>query len=47
VSAYSHVDAQVPDAIINLKSVFKIGANNLFNTHYYSLGGGPHIGGLY
>ncbi len=47
VPAYSNVDAQVSYAIVNLKSVVKIGANNLFNTYYYSFGGGPHIGGLY
>ena len=31
----------------NLQLILKLGASNIFNQYYYSILGGPQIGGLY
>ena len=41
------VDAQVSYRMPNIKSVFKLGANNLLNQYYRTAAGNPSIGGLY
>lgn len=41
------VDAQVSYKLPSYKSIFKIGANNLFNDYYRNAAGNPSIGGLY
>lgn len=41
------VDAQVSYRLPKIKSVFKVGANNLFNEYYRTAAGNPSIGGLY
>ncbi|MCW3462863.1 TonB-dependent receptor [Chitinophaga nivalis] len=47
VPAYSTVDAQVTYRVPKLKTSFKLGASNLFNTAYFQYVGGPTIRGLY
>ena len=47
VKAYSTVDAQVSYKISSIKSMFKLGATNLFNKYYKNAYGNPEIGGLY
>jgi outer membrane receptor protein involved in Fe transport len=41
------LDAQVSYKLPRIKSVFKIGANNLLNEYYRTAAGNPSIGGLY
>jgi len=41
------LDAQVSYRLPKIKSVFKIGANNLLNQYYRTAAGNPSIGGLY
>jgi iron complex outermembrane receptor protein len=47
VPAYSSLDAQVTYRITSLKSLIKVGANNMLNHYYTSFLGGPSIGGMY
>lgn len=47
VPAYSSLDAQVTLRIPAIKSLIKLGANNLLNHYYTSFLGGPSIGGMY
>jgi iron complex outermembrane receptor protein len=47
IKAYSLVDAQVSYKVPSLKSIVKVGANNLFNYHIYQAYGSPTIGGIY
>jgi outer membrane receptor protein involved in Fe transport len=41
------LDAQVSYRMPNIKSIFKLGANNLANQYYRTAAGNPSIGGLY
>ncbi|WP_192347766.1 TonB-dependent receptor [Algoriphagus sp. Y33] len=47
IDAYSMVDAQLSYRLPQLKSVVKIGANNLFNNQVFQAFGSPTVGGLY
>jgi outer membrane receptor protein involved in Fe transport len=47
VPAYATVDAQVSYLFTKASVRIKTGASNIFNHYYYSIAGGPHIGGLY
>lgn len=47
VPAYATVDLQVNYSFSKINSKIKVGASNLFNHYYYSIAGGPHIGGFY
>lgn len=47
LSAFNVIDAQVNYKIPNIKSVIKVGANNLLNKYYLNGLGNPSIGGLY
>ena len=47
IDAYSVVDAQISYNLQNVKSILKIGANNLFNNQIYQAYGSPSIGGVY
>lgn len=47
IEAYSMVDAQVSYRLPQLKSVVKIGANNLFDNQVFQAFGSPTVGGLY
>lgn len=47
IEAYSVVDAQMSYRVANLKSVIKLGANNLFNNQVYQAFGSPSIGAVY
>ncbi len=47
INAYSIVDAQVSYKVLPMKSVFKFGANNIFNTQVYQAYGSPSIGAIY
>lgn len=47
INAYSIVDAQVSYKIPSIKSVFKLGANNLLNNQVYQAYGSPAIGAIY
>jgi outer membrane receptor for ferrienterochelin and colicin len=47
IEAYSLVDAQISYKLSNIKSVIKLGANNLFNQQIYQAYGSPSIGGIY
>ncbi len=47
VPAYGAVDAFMSYKFTSIKSLFKIGATNLFNKYYRSAFGNPQIGGLY
>jgi iron complex outermembrane receptor protein len=47
VPAFSLVDAQVSYKIPNLKTILKVGANNLLNNQVYQSFGSPSIGGMY
>ena len=47
VPAFSTVDAQVSYTLQKQPVQIKTGANNLFNHYYYSILGGPQIGGFY
>jgi outer membrane receptor protein involved in Fe transport len=41
------IDAQVSYKLPRIKSIFKLGANNLLNEYYRTAAGNPSIGGLY
>ncbi len=47
IDAYSIVDAQVSYKLPSIKSVVKLGANNVFNKQVYQAYGSPSIGALY
>ena len=47
VPAYSTLDAQVHYTFEKAKLLLKAGAANLLNKYYYSILGGPSIGGMY
>ncbi len=47
INAYSIVDVQLSCRLHALKSILKVGASNLFNTHVYQAYGSPSIGGVY
>lgn len=47
VPSYNIFDAQVSYKVPKLKSSFKLGASNVFNTRYIQYAAGPTIGGLY
>ncbi len=47
INAFSMVDAQVSYKVLPLKSMIKIGANNLFNNQVYQAYGSPSIGAIY
>ena len=47
VDAYTVVDAQVTYRFSKLNTSIKAGTGNLLNHYYYSIAGGPHIGGFY
>ena len=47
IDAYSIVDAQVSYKLHSLRSVLKIGANNLLNNQVYQAYGSPTIGAVY
>lgn len=47
IEAYSVVDAQVSYKVPSIKSVVKLGANNIFNNQIYQAYGSPSIGALY
>ncbi len=47
INAYSIVDAQVSYKVLPLKSVAKLGANNIFNKQVYQAYGSPSIGAVY
>jgi len=42
-----NVDAQLSYKVSQLKSVFKLGGSNIFNSRYYQNYGGPTIGAIY
>jgi outer membrane receptor protein involved in Fe transport len=41
------VDAQISYKILPIKSIIKLGANNLFNNQVYQAYGSPSIGAVY
>jgi outer membrane receptor protein involved in Fe transport len=45
--AFHTVDAAVSYKVPTIRSIFKLGANNLLNQYYRSAVGNPSIGGLY
>ncbi|HEY0741593.1 MAG TPA: TonB-dependent receptor [Chryseosolibacter sp.] len=47
IEAFSIVDAQVSYKVLPIKSVVKLGANNLFNEQVYQAYGSPSIGAIY
>jgi outer membrane receptor protein involved in Fe transport len=47
IEAFSVVDAQVSYKMLPLKSMIKIGANNLFNKQVYQAYGSPSVGAIY
>lgn len=47
IHAYSIVDAQLSYKVLSMKSVIKVGANNLFNNQIYQAYGSPSIGAVY
>lgn len=47
VPAYATLDAQASYLFTKSNVRLKVGASNLFNHYYYSIAGGPHIGGFY
>jgi len=47
IEAYSIVDAQVSYKMSSIKSIVKLGANNLFNNQVYQAYGSPAIGAVY
>ena len=47
IEAFSIFDAQVNYKILPIKSVIKLGANNLFNNQVYQAYGSPSIGAIY
>ena len=47
VPAYNTLDAQVNYSFPQVRCKVKLGASNLLNKYYYSILGGPSIGGMY
>ncbi len=47
IDAYSILDAQVSYKVLPMKSIIKVGANNLFNNQIYQAYGSPSIGAVY
>lgn len=47
IEAYSIVDAQVSYKVASIKSIVKLGANNVFNNQVYQAFGSPAIGAVY
>jgi outer membrane receptor protein involved in Fe transport len=47
IKAFSVIDAQVSYKLLPMKSMIKIGANNLFNKQVYQAFGSPSIGAIY
>lgn len=47
IEAFSVIDAQVNYKLLPIKSMIKIGANNLFNNQVYQAYGSPSIGAIY
>lgn len=47
IKAYSIVDAQVSYRAPAIRSMFKLGANNIFNKQVYQAYGSPSVGALY
>ncbi|OIR13187.1 TonB-dependent receptor SusC precursor [mine drainage metagenome] len=47
VPAFGVVDAMVSYKLSDIKSLIKVGATNLFNTHYINGFGNANVGGLY
>lgn len=47
IEAFSIVDAQVNYKLLPIKSMIKIGANNIFNNQVYQAYGSPSIGSIY
>lgn len=47
IEAFSIIDAQVNYKLVPVKSMIKIGANNLFNNQVYQAYGSPSIGAIY
>ena len=47
VSAYTTADAQLSYLFAKANVRIKTGASSLLNHYYYSIGGGPQIGGFY
>lgn len=47
INAYSIVDASVSYKVLPMKSIVKLGANNLFNKQIYQAYGSPSIGAIY
>ncbi|HEX3024456.1 MAG TPA: TonB-dependent receptor [Chitinophagaceae bacterium] len=47
VPAFGVVDAMISYKLSDIKSLIKVGATNLFNTHYINGFGNANIGGLY
>jgi iron complex outermembrane receptor protein len=47
IDAYSIIDAQVSYKLTSIKSVIKLGANNLLNNQVYQAYGSPAIGAVY
>ena len=47
IDAYSMVDAQVNYTLSSLKTVVKLGANNVFNNQVYKAYGSPAVGAVY
>jgi len=47
VAAYWTADAQLSYTFTKSNVLLKLGASNVFNRYYYSIAGGPQIGGFY
>lgn len=47
IEAYAMIDAQLSYKLPGMKSVVKIGANNLLNNQVYQAYGSPTVGGMY
>jgi len=47
VPAYQTLDAQISHRLPKIKSVIRLGANNLLNQYYITALANPSIGGLY
>lgn len=47
INAYSIFDAQFSYKVPGIKSIFKLGANNIFNKQVYQAYGSPSIGAMY
>lgn len=47
INAYSVVDAQISYKATPIKSIIKLGANNIFNKQVYQAYGSPSIGAMY